>query len=512
MAGQAPPQGPIPDLCSLEELLQAPTDGVGDAIVVPSILANQSELKIANGNFLTKNTQEALTIIENKSKVQASRNKTQVASASGSSTQDAHVTALTKQVGAFCSSFNQPINSVQNSCEMYGGPYPYYECQAAGGYTQEEVERDPEMIMDQVPTESTIRALPLVVQSPPAPVSFEIPHPPTLSFFELPNGPPKKLPEKLGDPGRFPIPCDFYELESCMALADLGASINLMTLSVWKKLSLPDLTPTRMTLELATKSIAFPPGKAEDVCVQVGKFTFPADFVVVDPHVPLILGRPFLKTAHALVNVHGEELILRDGDEKLIFHADSTSKHPHKHGNESINMINFIDITCEDHFLKVLKIKKLNHPSSGSTAPLSDSLPSLAPFETSDSLLEEFAEELAILDPFPTGNEDNNFDPEADLRKIEYLLNRDPSTESDIDIFDPILERFTDEHALNYSPPPRDDDDDLFDPKSDNDEWKKLLYDDFYKDIDFEKDKNKDSKMKLLIDEANIFESNVLLP
>ncbi|GKG06368.1 reverse transcriptase domain-containing protein, partial [Tanacetum coccineum] len=62
----------------------------------------------------------------------------------------------------------------------------------------------------------------------------------------------KKLPEKLGDPGRFLIPCDFHGLESCMALSNLGASINLMPLSVWKKLSLPDLTPTRMTLELAT--------------------------------------------------------------------------------------------------------------------------------------------------------------------------------------------------------------------------------------------------------------------
>ncbi|GJU22655.1 hypothetical protein Tco_1155997, partial [Tanacetum coccineum] len=63
------------------------------------------------------------------------------------------------------------------------------------------------------------------------------------------------------------------------------------------------------------------------------------------------------------------ELILRDGDELLIFHADSTSKHPNKHGNESINMINFIDITCEDHFPKVLKLKKSNHPSSGNPTP-----------------------------------------------------------------------------------------------------------------------------------------------
>nr|GEY44603.1 reverse transcriptase domain-containing protein [Tanacetum cinerariifolium] len=111
-----------------------------------------------------------------------------------------------------------------------------------------------------------------------------------------------------------------------------------------------------MTLELATRSIAYPAGIAKDVFVQVGKFTFPVDFIVVDydvdPRVPLILGRPFLRTARALVDVHEEELILRDGDEKLIFHADSTPKHPHKHGNESINMINFIDITCEDHFPK----------------------------------------------------------------------------------------------------------------------------------------------------------------
>nr|GEZ94828.1 reverse transcriptase domain-containing protein [Tanacetum cinerariifolium] len=317
------------------------------------------------------------------------------------------------------------------------------------------------------------------------------------------------------EPGRFLIPYDFQWIESCMALADLGASINLIPLYVWKKLSLLDLTSTRMTLELATRSIAYPAGIAEDVFVQVGAFTFLANFVVidydVDPHVPLILGRPFLRTARTLVDVHGEELILRDDDEKLIFHADSTLKHPHKRGNESINMINFIDITCEDHFLEVLNFKKSNHPSSGSTTPLPDSSPSLMPFETSDSLLEEFANELALPDPFPPGNEVNNFDFEADLREIEFLLNQDPPTESNIETIDPILKKFTDEHALDYLPPLGDDDDDLFDLKSDNDKWKKLLYGDCYKDIDSEKDKNKDSKMKSLVIEAHIVESNDLL-
>ncbi|GJZ03648.1 reverse transcriptase domain-containing protein [Tanacetum coccineum] len=116
-----------------------------------------------------------------------------------------------------------------------------------------------------------------------------------------------KLPKKLGDPGRFLIPCEFTGITTCNALADLGASINLMPYSVWNNLSLPELTPTCMTLELADRSITKPIGIAEDVFVNVGKFQFPADFVVVDfepdPRVPLILGRCFLKTSHALIDV-----------------------------------------------------------------------------------------------------------------------------------------------------------------------------------------------------------------
>nr|GEZ61816.1 reverse transcriptase domain-containing protein [Tanacetum cinerariifolium] len=125
----------------------------------------------------------------------------------------------------------------------------------------------------------------------------------------------KKLPEKLGDPGKFLIPCGFSELK-CKALADLGASINLMPLFIWKKLGLPELIPTRMTFELANHAIFTPVGIARDVFISVGKFTFPADFVIVDyesdPRVPLILGRPFLRTARALIDVHDKEMILRD--------------------------------------------------------------------------------------------------------------------------------------------------------------------------------------------------------
>ncbi|GJX26857.1 reverse transcriptase domain-containing protein [Tanacetum coccineum] len=140
----------------------------------------------------------------------------------------------------------------------------------------------------------------------------------------------KKLPEKLRDPGKFLIPCNFPKMNVCHALADLGASINLMPLSMWKNLSLTELTLTRMTLELADRSITHPKGLAEDVFVKVGSLHFPTDFVVVDfeadPRVPLILGRSFLRTDRALIDVYEGELILRDGDERYF----SCQKHPQK--------------------------------------------------------------------------------------------------------------------------------------------------------------------------------------
>ncbi|GKC95247.1 reverse transcriptase domain-containing protein [Tanacetum coccineum] len=161
----------------------------------------------------------------------------------------------------------------------------------------------------------------------------------------------KKLPKKLGDPDKFLIPCNFLGMDICHTLADLGASINLMPLSIWKKLSLPELTPTRMTLELADQSINHPKGVAEDIFVKVGNFYFPTNFVVVDfeadPRIPLILGRSFLMTSRALIDVYERELILRNENEQIIFHVNGTSKHPQKHINESIKMVND---TCKDSF------------------------------------------------------------------------------------------------------------------------------------------------------------------
>nr|GEV57726.1 reverse transcriptase domain-containing protein [Tanacetum cinerariifolium] len=138
----------------------------------------------------------------------------------------------------------------------------------------------------------------------------------------------KKLPEKLGDPCRFLIACDFLEFDNCLALADLGASINLMLLSIWKKLRLPTLNDTKMVLELADRTISKPTGVAENVFMKVGKFYFPDDFVVLDfiadPRVPLILGRPILSTGHAIIDVHEREIILRQDKQSLTLKCADT--------------------------------------------------------------------------------------------------------------------------------------------------------------------------------------------
>nr|GFB23052.1 reverse transcriptase domain-containing protein [Tanacetum cinerariifolium] len=168
----------------------------------------------------------------------------------------------------------------------------------------------------------------------------------------------KKLPQKLEDPGKFLIPCDFPGTSECLALADLGTSINLMPLFVWNKLSFHDLNPTCMTLELADRSISHPVGVAEDVYVKVGTFHFPADFVVVDfdvdPRVPLILERSFLKTERALIDVFECELTLRVGKEAITFNLDQTSRYPANYNDMMAKRIDVIDMACEEYSQEVL--------------------------------------------------------------------------------------------------------------------------------------------------------------
>nr|GEY23132.1 reverse transcriptase domain-containing protein [Tanacetum cinerariifolium] len=196
----------------------------------------------------------------------------------------------------------------------------------------------------------------------------------------------KKLPEKLGGPGKFLIPCDFLGMAECLALADLGASINLMPLSV-------------------------PVGVAKDVFVEVGTFHFPADFVVVDfdadPRVPLILGRSFLKTGRALIDVFEGELTLRIGKEAITFNIDQTSRYSANYNDMTANRINVIDIACEEYLQEVLGF--FDVIASGNPTPYYDPIAStfcstLTPFGDSDFLLEEVNAFLALEDD-PTSPE-----------------------------------------------------------------------------------------------------------
>src|SRR5262249_51768999 len=138
-----------------------------------------------------------------------------------------------------------------------------------------------------------------------------------------------KLPPKLKDPGSFTILCTIGSLSIDRALADLGAGINLMSYSMFRKLGLGEPKPIRMSIQLAEKSTRYPRGIIEDVLLKVDKFIFPVDFVILDMEenfeVPLILGRPFLATGRALIDVEQGKLILRVQEEEVIFETSYKS-------------------------------------------------------------------------------------------------------------------------------------------------------------------------------------------
>nr|GEZ55817.1 hypothetical protein [Tanacetum cinerariifolium] len=208
----------------------------------------------------------------------------------------------------------------------------------------------------------------------------------------------KKLPEKLGDLDKFLIPCDFPRMAECLALVDLGASINLMPLSVWNKLSLPDLSPTCMTLKLA-------------------------DHFDVDPRVPLILERSFLKTGRALIDVFEGELTLRVGKEAITFNLDQTSRYSANYNDMTANRTDVIDMACKEFLQEVLGFSDVI--TSGNPTPYYDPIVSttsltLTPFENSDFLLEEVDAFLALEDDLTLLEVDQSYgiDPEFCTHKI----------------------------------------------------------------------------------------------
>nr|GEU73597.1 reverse transcriptase domain-containing protein [Tanacetum cinerariifolium] len=290
----------------------------------------------------------------------------------------------------------------------------------------------------------------------------------------------KKLPKKLKDPGKFLIPCGFSELK-CKALSNLGVSVNLMPLSVWKKLGLPELISTRMTLELANRAICTPAGIARDVFV-----------------------RPFLRTDCALMDVNGEEMILRDGDERLTLNMrHDTSSYSNQPQKESINLINVFNNSSE-YFLEDLF--STNQPSGN---PTFSSHPGLTSPEVQNDIFDleggnVLPEKLLDLDYtkdlYPplhvnplSGSTIYSSSPLLEELDIDSSL-KDSTDQSNLanpadNFVDSMPEMFTDEHAPDYSSPLIFDKyDDLFEVESDT----KNVYDDPF---DSKGEKIKESKL-----------------
>ncbi|GJR13268.1 reverse transcriptase domain-containing protein, partial [Tanacetum coccineum] len=419
----------------------------------------------AGGNLLSKTTREALNIIENKSKVRYSRNKSNVSRMNTTSREsvsktDERIDKLADQLSTLVEIVSKkvvtpaPVKAVEETCITCGGAHAWYNCPntdnnqasvcATTGSTAQilpPVTPIPTLELDVPKTmpKTTPILEPDVPKSLP---KLNIPYPSRrddqkscdkasnqmekifqifqdlrfdISFVDalllMPRFAPtiksllmnkekllksakiplnencsamllKKLSENLGDPGKFLIPCNFQGMDVCHALADLGASINLMPLSFWKKLSLPNLTLTRMTLELVDRSITHPKGLAEDVYVKVGKFHFPTDFIVVDfeadPRVPLIPERSFLRTGRALIDVYGEEITLRVNNEAVTFNLDQITRYSSTN-DKSVNRIDIIDAVCEEYAPELLEF---SNSSGGNPTPTSE------PF-TSEFILEE---------------------------------------------------------------------------------------------------------------------------
>nr|GEV70534.1 reverse transcriptase domain-containing protein [Tanacetum cinerariifolium] len=509
------PVDAMADQHTMAELVSTPTEGYAEAIVVSPAWdrykhllracphhgftelhqldtfynalnpADQDSINsVAGGNLLERRTQDVLTIIKNKSKVRNSRNNlivSQVKSSDAKSSSSSEIAKLTHAVNQQTSVVTTAMTAI---LKQFQATSPPASVKVIGFF--------------QMNTASTSGSGPLPSNTIANPKG-ELKAITTRSGIVL-DGPSVSMPPLFINP---------KEDERVEETLELGASINLMPLSIWKKLGLPKLISTRMTLALANRAICTPAGIARDVFVPVGKFTFPADFVIVDyesdPRVPLILGRPFLRTARALIDVHGEEMILHDGDERLTLNMrHDTSSYSNQPQKESINIINIYDDSCED-FLKDLFAT--NHLSGNPT----------------------FSSQTNLTSPEV---KNDIFDPEGDIVLIEKLINFDSTKDlpppyninplrmdsilKDLvdednlaylndNLIDTMPEMFTDEHALDYSSPPLYDeyDDDLFEVYTDTE----YVYDDPF---DSKEDEIKESK--LLIDELDPLRSSDFLP
>nr|GEW64804.1 hypothetical protein [Tanacetum cinerariifolium] len=481
------------DARTMSELLQAPTEGYGDAIVILAILADILSLSpdlawkepphfiltwedlqrfdesfgeawdcfkdllrkcphhgfselhqidtfynaltqsdqdslnaTAGGNLMNRTPRDVLTIIENKSKA----------------TQQATVKAI------------------KETCVTDGGPHPYYKCLATGGNTFDacaavgtynqggsllsDTVANPRGDVKAITTRSGVAyegpSIPPTSSSLPKEVECEseatkdkvqttssrsTAHVQPL-VFQVPILEPEVVPKPNPKPS-IPYPS---RLNSQKLQENTNNQI-LKFHQIFQRLHF-DLSFVDVILHMLKFASTFKSLLTEDVFVKVGKFHFLADFVVVDydvdPRVPLILKRPFLRMTRALIDIYGEELTLRVNDEAIIFKVRHTSRYSRNYYEESVNQINVIDVACKEYAQEVLKF--LDSSTSGNPTPsdpiIATFFPSITPFEGSDFILEEI--ETFLRTPDELSNlDDDYYDTEGDILYLEKLLNEEPS-------------------------------------------------------------------------------------
>nr|GEV19137.1 DNA-directed DNA polymerase [Tanacetum cinerariifolium] len=327
----------------------------------------------AGGNFLDKMLADCLKIIKSKSKVHQTQAKAVVAKVNSSSSTPSisfDVAKLKDMVRALLldkknqysapipSPTPAPIKAVEPNCVTYGSTHAYQNCPATSGNVYQD----------------NIQDAPMPNLKPSIP-----------------------YPSRRDNERR--------RMDECLALADLGVSINLMPLSVWKGLSLPELTPTCMTLELADRSVSKPIGIAKDVSV---------------------------KTGRALIDVHKGELTLRIRNEAITYNLDQTSTYSANYDQMTANKIDVTNEACEEYSQEVLGFSDVT--TSGGPTPSDDPIvsttfPTLTPFRDSDFLLFKEADAFLGLEDDPDSPEldPSYYDPEGDILLFKAILNSDPS-------------------------------------------------------------------------------------
>nr|GEW19582.1 reverse transcriptase domain-containing protein [Tanacetum cinerariifolium] len=320
----------------MEELLQAPTEGYVEAIVIPEINADHFEIKTKLLQLVQANLYHGFERENPHTHINNFK----------------RITSTLK----FRDVPNDVIKLMMFSYSLEGNARVWMNTTSRENVSKTDDRID--KLADQISTLVDIFAKKVVTPSPVKAVEESCvtcggDHAYYISMLL------KKLPEKLGDPGKFLIPCDFMRMDVCHALADL---------------------------ELADRSITRPKGVAEDVFVKVGKFYFPTDFVVVDfeadPRVPLILGRSFMRTGRALIDIYGEEITLRVNDEAITFNLNQTMRYSSTYDDLSVNRIDIIDVAREEYAQENLGFSSNSsggNPTSTFEPILSDSSPSLTP-------------------------------------------------------------------------------------------------------------------------------------